>query len=307
MTKTILITGANAGLGKECARQLALAGGTERVYLGCRDLAKADAARADLETATGKRIFHTVHIDTMDLASVRAAAAALPEPVEALVMNAGGMGGPTPGEKTADGATHMFAANVLGHALLVDELVGRNKLTRVAIYAGSEAARGVGFMGMKRPDLGSTSVEDVVGVIDGSSFGRSVRDPMVTYGPTKYVAALWMGAMARKWPSIRFVTVSPGGTAGTEIPNKMGGVMGFVMKYVAMPSMSTLGVMHPLEVGARRYVNAVNDDAYRSGIFYASVEGKLTGELIDQATIVPDLANPRFQDNASAAIHRFIR
>ena len=37
MNKSILITGANAGLGKEAARQLALIGTTEKVYLGCRN------------------------------------------------------------------------------------------------------------------------------------------------------------------------------------------------------------------------------------------------------------------------------
>ena len=35
--KTALVTGANAGLGKECCRQLALLDGIEKVYLGCRN------------------------------------------------------------------------------------------------------------------------------------------------------------------------------------------------------------------------------------------------------------------------------
>jgi hypothetical protein len=41
-------------------------------------------------------------------------------------------------------------------------------------------------------------------------------------------------------------------------------------------------------------------------VFYASVTTKLTGPLVDQADILPDLANPTFQDHANEAIHRFI-
>ena len=76
--KSVLVTGANVGLGKESARQLALLESTERVYLGCRNLEKAEAAKADLEQATGRSVFEILQIDVMDLDSVRAAVRALP-------------------------------------------------------------------------------------------------------------------------------------------------------------------------------------------------------------------------------------
>jgi hypothetical protein len=40
--------------------------------------------------------------------------------------------------------------------------------------------------------------------------------------------------------------------------------------------------------------------------FYASAAGKLKGPLVNQADILPDFANPTFQDHANEAIHRFI-
>ena len=55
--KNVLVTGANAGLGKGCCRQLAAVQGIEKIYLGCRNQAKAEAAKVELESLTGKSIF----------------------------------------------------------------------------------------------------------------------------------------------------------------------------------------------------------------------------------------------------------
>ncbi len=63
MIKSVLITGANGGLGKDCARQLALQSGTEKIYLGCRNEEKAKAAKQKLEESTGKSIFDILLID----------------------------------------------------------------------------------------------------------------------------------------------------------------------------------------------------------------------------------------------------
>ena len=43
--RTVVITGANTGLGKDVARQLALRNDFDRIYLGCRNPAKAERAR----------------------------------------------------------------------------------------------------------------------------------------------------------------------------------------------------------------------------------------------------------------------
>jgi len=303
--KRVLITGANSGLGKDCARQLAMREETERVYLGCRNPAKAEAAKADLEKATGKEVFEIVQIDVGDLASARAAVDALPGPVDAVVLNAGGMGGPTPGAKNDEGATHMFAINVLGHAALLEGLIDAGKLTGAAIYAGSEAARGIKQMRMKRPDLKTHSVDELASVIDGSYFDDA-SDPMATYGPTKFVAALYMAAMARKHLHLRLVTMSPGGTSGTGAADAMTGLQRLMMLYVAMPMLKLFGMMHGLEDGTKRYLRALSDPELESGRFYGSKDGTTAGPIVDQATIFDVFGNESFQDNAYAAVHRFL-
>ena len=72
--KTVLITGANAGIGKDVARQLALRPDFKRIYLACRNQDRATAAKAELEAATGRSIFDIIFMDVADLDSVRAAA-----------------------------------------------------------------------------------------------------------------------------------------------------------------------------------------------------------------------------------------
>ena len=81
MIKTVLITGANSGLGKESARQLALQEGIEKIYLGCRSKEKAIEAKQSLETSTGKSIFEIVLMDVSKPDSVRKAVDSLDEAI----------------------------------------------------------------------------------------------------------------------------------------------------------------------------------------------------------------------------------
>ena len=300
--KTVLITGANAGIGKEVARQLALRPEIARIYLACRNEGRATTAKADLEAATGRPIFDIILMDVADPGSVRAGLAGINGSIDALVMNAGGMGGKTPMALTADGATQIFAQNVLGHVVLLEELLAEDRLGEVAVFAGSEAARGVPRLGMKRPSFVSNSADELATVIDGSYFGDRKTDVPSAFGQAKYIGALWMAYLARQHPDRRFVTVSPGNTTGTQAPNDLKLPLRIAAKYV----MPTLGFAHKLDVGAKRLVDGVTDPALSSGVFYASAANKLKGPLVNQADIFPDLANPLIQNHANEAIHRFI-
>jgi NAD(P)-dependent dehydrogenase (short-subunit alcohol dehydrogenase family) len=300
--KTVLITGANVGIGKEIARQMALRPEIAHVYLACRNKEKARTAKAELETETGRRIFDIVLMDVSDPASVRAGLAGIDGSIDAVVMNAGGMGGKTPMALTADGATYMFAQNVLGHVVLLETLLADDRLSEVAVFAGSEAARGLPKMGFKRPSFVSKSADELATVIDGSYFAARKTDVNLAYGQAKLVGALWMAYLARQYPDRRFITMSPGNTTGTQAPNDLALPFRMAAKYV----MPHLGISHKLDVGARRLVDGVTDPTLSSGVFYASAAGKMKGPMVNQADIFPDLADPTFQDHANEAIHRFI-
>ena len=68
-----------------------------------------------------------------------------------------------------------------------------------------------------------------------------------------------------------------------------------------------LGVGHRLEKGAHRLADGVTDDQLRSGVFYASRPGAVTGPLVDQSEIVADFSDPAIQRHADEAIHRFAK
>src|SRR5277367_4421134 len=233
--KTVLITGANAGIGKEVARQLALRPEFARIYLACRNQERATAAKAELEAVTGRNIFDIILMDVANLVSVRAGLADIDGSVDALVMNAGVIG-PQSMDLTTDGVTNVFATNVLGHVVLLERLLAEGRLGEVAVLAGSEAVRGVPKLRMKGPSFVSTSADELATVIDGSYFAGKKADFNLAFGQAKYIGALCMAYLARHHFDRRFITVSPGNTTGTQASKHIALPMRVAARYV-MPAL----------------------------------------------------------------------
>ena len=307
MIKTVMITGANSGLGREAARQFAMIESTEAVYMACRNRDKAEHVRKSLEEATGRLIFELVELDTSDMNSVRAAVASLDRPLEGLIMNAGGIVGKNFAEKTADGVMRILAVNLLGHIVLLEGLLRLQKITKAAVFSGSETARGVPKLGLRKPRLNSYSVDEFESVCDGTFFKGKINF-MVAYQYVKFLGALYMGSMARRHPDLRLMTVSPGSTSGTEIYNNAPLSTKMVMKAISFLPLKSIreGNFHSVEDGAKRYVDALNDEAYKTGVFYASEQTSLRGPMVDQGDFFSDLRNELYQDNAREALHRFV-
>ena len=280
---------------------------TKKIILFCRNQAKAEAAKKDLEEQTGKKIFEIVIGDVSDANSVRKAVEKIKEPIDAIILNAGGMVGKTAEKMTPSGMNELAATNILGHVILVEELIKHDKLKKAVLSVSAEAVPGVKMMGMKPVAMKTSSVDEFAAVLDGSYFGNKF-DPMQAYGYVKYAVTMWTLSMARKYPHIKFVVMSPGNTGGTNAPDNLPPAMKFMLKYLMMPIvMPLMGMVHKLEVGAKRFVDGISDDQYKSGVFYASKEGKLSGDVVDQSSFYTDLKNISFQDNADKAIHRFIQ
>ena len=81
--KTVLITGANQGIGLAVASILAADGDNYQVYIGSRDPAKGEAAVKQLQLA-GARHLSCLQLDVTDLASVQSAAQQLAKEINTL-------------------------------------------------------------------------------------------------------------------------------------------------------------------------------------------------------------------------------
>jgi len=103
--RVFVVTGANSGIGLEAAKALARKGA--RVVMACRNLAKAEAVRAQVGDGAEVR-----ELDLGSLASVHAFAAAWDGPIDVLVNNAGIMA--VPFGRTVDGFESQFGTNFLG-------------------------------------------------------------------------------------------------------------------------------------------------------------------------------------------------
>jgi NAD(P)-dependent dehydrogenase (short-subunit alcohol dehydrogenase family) len=112
--RTVVVTGANSGLGLATTRELARAGA--RVVMAVRDVPRGEQAAATVDGEVEVR-----RLDLADLASVRDFAAAWTGDLDVLVNNAGIM--MVPAGLTADGFELQFGTNHLGHFALTNLLL----------------------------------------------------------------------------------------------------------------------------------------------------------------------------------------
>jgi NAD(P)-dependent dehydrogenase (short-subunit alcohol dehydrogenase family) len=140
--KTVIVTGANSGIGRAAAHALAEHGA--RVVLAVRNTDKGDAAGAEMPGTTEVR-----RLDLASLASVREFADGWDGPIDILINNAGIMIPPL--SRTADGFEMQFGTNHLGHFALTNLLLPH--VTERVVTVSSTAHR------MGRIDLSDLNSE----------------------------------------------------------------------------------------------------------------------------------------------------
>jgi len=115
--RTVIVTGANSGLGEVTARELARVGA--KVILAVRNTGKGDAAAAGMSGSNSGQV-EVRKLDLQDLASVHEFAAGV-DAVDVLVNNAGIMA--VPYAQTVDGFESQLGTNHLGHFALTNLLL----------------------------------------------------------------------------------------------------------------------------------------------------------------------------------------
>lgn len=124
--KTVVITGANTGIGKETAKEMARRGA--RVILACRDMEKCQEARKEIAWDTQNKLVNCMECDLASQESIRAFARKFnrkEERLDILINNAGVMR--CPKSLTKEGIELQLGTNHMGHFLMTNLLLDKIK------------------------------------------------------------------------------------------------------------------------------------------------------------------------------------
>ena len=186
--KTCLVTGANSGLGKAVAIDLARRGG--HVLMACRS-GHPDAGE-DVKAASGSDRVEMLRVDLSDMRSVHCLCDELRDRgtrIDIAVLNAGVM--PRRARRTPQGFEIMFAVHFLANRVLVDRWL-RDGTVRSAARI-EDAARIV---------LVSSDAHRSAEPIDFDRFGAfadyGVRDGIKHYGASKLVLCTFATELSRR-------------------------------------------------------------------------------------------------------------
>ena len=214
-SRTIVVTGATAGIGKAAAQGLLRLGA--RVILAVRNREKGEAAQREIAAATGRPSPELVLVDLKSQSSIRRATAELcaRHPVVHVLVNNAGVWLDKRSE-TDDGVESTWATNVLGYHLFTDGLLPA--LRKAA------PARIVNVASEYASDL---DLEDV-------ELKRRPYSGRLAYAQSKQADRLWTWALARRLrgSGVTANALHPGFVA-TEIFAKSGGLAGRAVSALA--------------------------------------------------------------------------
>ncbi|KAJ5167643.1 uncharacterized protein N7482_003237 [Penicillium canariense] len=205
--KTVVVTGGNAGIGRETILQLAKHRPT-RIYLAARTESKARAAMAFIQAQLPSPAdIRYIPLDLCSFKSIRAAADMIQadsDRLDILILNAGTMGNPP--TTTEDGFEIQLGSNHVGHFLLTKLLLPMLKKTVADLRASGQT-----------PDVRVLSLASVAHVMSPTSLEEMTSTPdllagstWTRYGASKAANILFAAELARRHPELLSVAVHPG-------------------------------------------------------------------------------------------------
>ena len=200
----ILITGGNAGIGKETALALAKKGNT--LILACRNTTKAKNAVEEIKATTKNEAIHYIPCDLASFESIKNCAAAYREQfgqLDILINNAGLITDKL--QFTKEGFELQIGVNHLGHFLLTQLLLDLlETATKPRIINLSSAAH----------YNGKIHFQTFKGEI-----GADKYKGMLAYAQSKLANVLFTKELARRYPTICSHCLHPG-VVSTQIAQK---------------------------------------------------------------------------------------
>ena len=215
--KVVIITGANKGIGKEAAKQIAKLGA--KVYMACRSLDSANQVRDEIIKETGNQNIFIKHLDLASVDSITNFAEQFKKEeskLDVLINNAGLW---TKTKKLTDVKVEQtFAVNVLGHQLLtqllLDEL--KNAAPSRIINTASHFAGGL-------------DINDI-------NFDKRNYNETLAYKQTKQANRMLTREWARRLENdnISAYSLTPGFIPDTELFREQNVVGKFLIKVFAL-------------------------------------------------------------------------
>lgn len=190
--RTIVVTGANSGIGRAAARVLASRGA--HVILAVRSVEKGESAASTMAGDVEVR-----RLDLADLDSVREFAQAAPESIDVLINNAGVM--VPPFARTAQGFELQMGTNHFGHFALTNLLLDRIQDRVVTVSS-------VGHR-MGRIDF------------DDLEWTRRRYRPMAAYGQSKLANLLFTAELQRRLSAAGSPVIAVAAHPGVSSTNLM--------------------------------------------------------------------------------------
>jgi NAD(P)-dependent dehydrogenase (short-subunit alcohol dehydrogenase family) len=252
--RRVVITGANAGLGLESAKQLAKRGA--EIVMACRNPAKGEAALAEVRSAATGPAPSLVHLDLADLGSVEAAASEIAErwdSVDILLNNAGLMAIPHR-EETAQGNEMQFGVNHLAHFALT------LRLLPTLLQAPAPRVIGLGSV-MHIP--GQINIDDL-------NFERTKYSAWTVYSQSKLACMLFAFELDRRSKAAGLPLLGVAAHPGYSSTNLQttGPLAGGVHPINWVMAKATPVIAQSPKIGALGQLRAATDPSARGGEYY---------------------------------------
>jgi NAD(P)-dependent dehydrogenase (short-subunit alcohol dehydrogenase family) len=276
--RTVVVTGANSGLGEATARALAARGAT--VVLACRNTAKGEAAAAKMTGDVDVR-----PLDLADLSSVRDFAKSV-DGIDVLINNAGVMA--IPQKRTADGFEMQLGTNFLGHFALTGLLLPKISQRVVTLSSGAHK-------------IGKIDLDDL-------NYNTRRYKRWAAYGQSKLADLMFAyelhRRLAKQGSSVRSVAAHPG-YASTELQGHTESIEDRLMavgnrlvaQSAAMGALPTLYAATMPDVSGGDYYGPdgfgeLRGHPHRVGSSKASKDTRVAALLWEQATQSTGVAFP---------------
>ncbi|KAF4592473.1 short-chain dehydrogenase/reductase [Ophiocordyceps camponoti-floridani] len=264
--KVILVTGANAGLGKQAILDFSQHH-PRQIWLGARSADKADEAIKEIRAEVPDAPVKFLQMDLSSLESIKKAVdtfTAESDRLDILMLNAGIMG-TAPG-LTKEGYETQFGTNHMGHAYLT-KLLMPTMMKTFKENSGADV-RVVCLSSVAHKQAPKTGI-----VFDSLKTDANEMGAFERYGQSKIANMLYARQLAKQYPDLTVSAVHPG-VVRTNLATRMSGMPAVVRYLSPLANMFFTSVQE----GAKNQLWASVSKGVESGEYYepVGVKGKGT-------------------------------